>query len=232
MAPSAGPYGTTATLFDPTGSDANPIGGNWTTDITGTGHSDWKRVSNTLAPDGAAGNAQAYYASGTYGIGGTGHEVWFAIPTIGSNGQYVDLWTMISSPGSSGNGYGIEIGWAAGTDTWDLYRDKAGSVAFPITGGSGTASSTQEVAAGDYAAISITPDGSGYPYLEAWYWNGSAWTAVCQYTDSSANRVTTDGYFGLEATNNGAVRIGTIYGGVIPAAGSSANNLALLGVGS
>ena len=224
-APTSGPYGTTATIYDPTGADTNPIADGWTVNFTGTGHSNWKRLSNKLAPSNEGSAAQAYRAGATYGLES---EYWCELSAKGTtNGHYLDLTAMIADPNGAGRDfYYIEISIAAGADVWDIGGQKN------ATGTGVLATGTQEVSNGDYIALTIRDNGSTQPVIKGWYWAlaGSSWSEIVTYTDTSSP-ITADGYFGLEATLASAFRIGTIYGGDIPVA-SSAKNLALLGVGS
>lgn len=218
----SGPYGTTALIYDPTGTDTSPsaIGDGWTTNITGSGHPVWSRSSNLLKPESTgAGGAQAYRAGATYGISGNGCEFWGVLPAKGStNGHYIDFIAMIADPNTANRDfYGIELTVASGADTWDLFRQFNASSSFPISGGSGTASATQEFTAGDLWGIFIGLEGSDVR-LETYYAAAAAtsWTKLCDYLDSSASKITTAGYFGIEATKGSAWRIGAIYGGEIP----------------
>ncbi len=208
-APTSGPYGTTATVYDPTGSDTNPIADGWTVNFTGTGHSNWKRLSNLMAPSNEGAAAQAYRGGATYGISGLGCEFWCSLPAKGAtNGHYLDLTAMLADPNlSTRDFYYLELTTASGADTWDIGGQKNGS-------GTGTlASGTQEITAADYVAFCVLPSGSDV-LLEGWWWTGSAWSKIVNYTDTSSP-ITPDGYFALEATVNSAWRVATIFGGEI-----------------
>jgi hypothetical protein len=164
-----------------------------------------------MAPQGNANQAQARYEGTTFGLGS---EVWMAVTAKGAvNGHYLDLWTQIATPDTTGlDGYGLEITVAAGADTWDLFRFFNNTPTFPLV-----TQSTQELTAGDYIAIATIDDGSGNPVIEGWHWNGSAWSKKITFTDTTASKVTPAGFLGLEATKSSAWRIGIIKGGTIAA---------------
>jgi hypothetical protein len=221
--PANGPYGTTAVIYDPTGADTDPIADGWTTGYLSAGMSNWKRLSNVMAPtSSAAGEAQAYRAGASYGMDS---EYWLQMPAKGANTTHLNLVAMIASPGSSPNYYQLTITAVAGVDTWDLWRINAGAGTSIVTG------TTFEVSVGDWVALSIRNNGSGSPTLKVWTWSDS-WTEIISFTDSSGSKLTTSGHFGVGASLGSAWRVGEIMGGTIATPGTSGpKNLLLMGVG-
>jgi hypothetical protein len=210
-APTSGPYGTTAVIYDPTGTDADPIGDGWTAGVSSGATNAWRRVSNQMAPSSGAGFPSQTDREGiSYGLD---VEFWCELAAKHTTG-FIDLMAMITTPRTAGvDYYEFELDVSAGTDTnllWKVTNNVGSSIA------TGTAT---EFSAGDYFAFSIKNDGSGNPVLEGWLWvlAGSSWTRLVNFTDTTGTKITS-GFFGLEGNESSAGwRIGKIYGGAIPA---------------
>lgn len=204
----SGPRGTTNLIYNPTQANRDPVGDGWTTDYSAVGHSAWSITGNALAPDagGAFAEAQTYRAA----VYAPSQELWGQIIAVGASTSYLDFTICLSSPNSSYNLYLVEITKVAGTDTWDLYRVKAGA-------GSLVASGTQEVSAGDMGGVTCEIIG-GNAVIGGWYWNGSPpWRNIVTFTDSGGSKITTGGMIGLGAISGSTWRVGKIYGGnIIP----------------
>lgn len=208
--PTAGPYGTTATIVSATGTDANPLTGT-TTDITGTGHTAFRRVSNQIAPGGPA-TSQSYFS--TLGTVGPDCEIWSQVLAQGANGDYIYFVLRITSPGAGVTFYETGVTFATGTDGEDVYRDNAGTATGPF------GAVTVEMPANAWFAAACRTSGANV-VVEMFKWDGtSSWgTAIVSYTDTSpTTAMKTAGYLGLEGAGNSILRLGDIFGGTIPAA--------------
>lgn len=207
-APTQGPYGSKALIFDPTMADTNPVGQGWHINFTGSGHSNWKILSNVLAPSNEGSAAQAWRQVAKNGI--IDCEFWCEIPAKATtNGHYLDLCPYLRDPNSSTRDfYYLELTLAVGADTWDVGGQKN------AVGTGALASGTQEITAGDYVAVAVRDNGSGSPIISGWYWAlaGSSWTQIVTYTDTAGDKIIAPGLFAIEATVNSAWRVGKIYG--------------------
>lgn len=211
-APNAGPYGTTATVYDTAGVDANPIGDPWILDFTGAGaHSDWRRTTDEMAPDTGGGNSQSYKNDVLYQVYPFGFEFWFQLPLVANtNGHFLDISILITDPNTTFDFYFLEITIAAGDDTWDIGKLLNASPSI-------LASGAQNIANDDYVAFSCLPAANGTDtVLEGYWWNGTSgqWELVVEDTDVSSP-LRGPGYLGLEATVAATWRILDIRGGPV-----------------
>ncbi len=205
----SGPRGTTRLIYNPTQADRDPVGDGWITDYSAAGHSGWRIQSNALMPDpgGAFSEAQAYRG----GVYGGSQELWGQWLAKGANLEYLDFTICLSSPNSSYNLYLVEVTpLTAGTDTWDLYRVKAGV-------GSLVASASFEVTAGaGFMGACTCEIIEGNAVIGGWYWNGAPpWQKIVTFTDSGVSKILTGGMIGLGAVKDGDWQVGKLYGGTI-----------------
>jgi len=187
-------FPTTSVLTTFTGADEDPLseGGNWSGPIRAA-RGRGVRNTNQRRP-GATGNAtkQDYWTPATF----TDTEVFYTLVNKPASG-YVDLIARISSPNTATpTMYELEITIAAGTDTWELYQ---------ISAGTGTLINTftaTELAAGDQVGMEVLGTGATVT-INAWHKpSAGAWTLIGTYADTSANRITSAGYIGIESNQS------------------------------
>lgn len=198
--PTAGPYGSTGTLIVAAGADG-PLS---ETTIEQAGFSNFRRVSNQIAPAAVGGSPRVYLS--TYGtVPSTSQEMWTQILARGANGEGIDLIGHYSPSANPTFAEG-EIDWAA-ADTIAVFNDLAG------TGSQVGTSTTQQYAVNSFWAVAWHNVGSDVT-IEQFLWSGSAWTLVQSRTTSGAGAtLQLAGNFGLEGSLNSAVRLGDIMGG-------------------
>ncbi len=198
--PTVGPYGE-AILDSLVGADTDPIAGAYVTNYTGAGHSNWKRLSNALAPTNSAPGvaAQAYHNAATYG---PNVSMFYKIDTqVATVGQYWDTVCRLTSVGGAFNA--IELAFtrnADGTYLVQVVKHEAGA-----SSTIGTVFSSFAVADGTTIGVACT--GTTTTTVEVWTWSGAAWVLQGSFAFSPAAALQTAGYVGFEATQNSAVRI-------------------------
>lgn len=209
------PFPTTPILDDFNRADGVPsfTGGGWTNQIEGANSGTLTINTNQLAvsTNGVGESSSAWYSASTYG---PDCQVYCTVPVQPGNGNPMELYARVQSPGSAAqDGYGVYLWQDAGTDFFDVARTDNG--VRTVLG----ATIPQEYAAGDSFGMSVI--GST---IEVWYRSGAgAWTSKGTRTDSTYS---TSGYFGVGMWF-GTGRVDDFGGGTIVPLG----NLTLLGVG-
>lgn len=190
-------FPTTSVLDSFDRADANLTSGDWDGPIRSTGPPNILRIlSNQVAmPGSGAGTGEAWYTPATY----TECEVFATVAALQDDTYFIDVIARIQAPGTTGTDfYMLELQKNAGTDTWDLYRCTNQSFTLLTTLLSADAS------AGDKMGLEVTGTGSTVT-LRGYRYTGGSWAQIgSDYSDTSADRITSAGYLGLAMSHAGS----------------------------
>ncbi len=190
-------FPTTSVLDTFTGTDQNPISGNWSTPMHSSDNA-MRRLSNQLTPTTAGVFNNAWWNVQTFG---PDVEAFATITTLPGNGQPTDVWARVKNPGTSNlEGY---LAVYSGNDANAVYLGKYISGAWAGQVGSAI---QHPLVAGD--KIGICCMGTT---IELWAYESGSWSRLIQATDTSHQ---TAGYIGAEIYHNVA-RLDDFGGGTV-----------------